>query len=334
MGKCIYSWVELNQNDPPDDNSESKEHIVPWAIGGSDGLTTQDASKKWNNDFGSSIDKPFADALPIAIARHQLKITGHSGKIPPIVWELRSSETGNIGKVVIDVEGSVSVTFDPVVVTEDRPTHQNRLVAGSTDKVKRIFDGMLESAKRKGWTICNPRGDVLDSWDSALQSAEVEVSKNFNGQIVAIDWAAWNRGMFKMALGLCHLVLGPDWTFSNDSDRFRAILVNDRKDWPSLKGINSPQMPDVERFLGKSTTVVERRQHALLVLPGRTPVAVISLFGGTVPEFAISTGDVLGRYGLIENMPAHQIVGFRVDPVTRETTELHVADLGRFAGVM
>jgi hypothetical protein len=47
---CIYT----GENFPETDRSE--EHIVPYAIGGSNQFTTIDVSKKANNDAGSQID--------------------------------------------------------------------------------------------------------------------------------------------------------------------------------------------------------------------------------------------------------------------------------------
>ncbi len=75
--------------------------------------------------------------------------------------------------------------------------------------------------------------------------------------------------MFKVALGLGHLVLGSDWTFSANGDRLRAILVNETKDWPPFDGINPPLPWEIERCLGIDQTVRNRHQHTLIVLPGR-----------------------------------------------------------------
>jgi hypothetical protein len=332
MAKCIYSWLDLNEDNPPNDATRSKEHIIPWAIGGSDGLVTDDVSKKWNNDFGSQIDKPFSDVLPIAISRHELRIEGQSGSIPPIEWKLRSVQTNDQATMTITANGDVSFMFEPVVVTEQHARYTRRLVAGSEDKVKRIFDGMLKSVKEKNQAIYDPNGDVLESWESALARAEIEQTTEFSGEIVGMNFIDWNRGMFKIALGLGHLVLGSDWTFSSSGDRLRAILVNDRKDWPAFSGINPPLPPEIARCLGIDRNVRDRRQHTLIVLPGPQPMAVISLFGDSVPKFAISLGDIQGNFGKRERMPVDQLVGFRVDPVSRTTTNISIADLCRYCG--
>jgi hypothetical protein len=255
--------------------------------------------------------------------------------IPPITWQLRSTENNELADKVIPADGDVNFVFKPTVIDEEHPSHTRRLVAGSPDKVKRIFDGMIRAAKTKNHTIYSPSGDVIERWEETLATAEIEASQEFAGyDIVAIDYVAWNRGMFKIALGLGHLVLGSDWTFSASADCLRAVLVNERKDWPAFKGINPPLPPAIVRLLDIDQTVRDRQQHTLIVLPGHEPTAIISLFGGSVPQFAISLGNVLGNFGSLERMPPKQLVGFRVDPTSRTTTRLLVEDLCRFPGIL
>ena len=237
--------------------------------------------------------------------------------------------------MVITADGDISFIVGPVVIDEEHSQYTKRLVTGSPDIVKGIFGGMLQAAKAKNRTIYSPSGDVIERWEDALATAEIEVFQEFAGrQIVALDFVAWNRGMFKIALGLGHLVLGSDWTFSASADCLRAVLVNERKDWPLFKGINPPLPPEIVCLLGIDQTVRNRHQHTLIVLPGHEPTAIMSLFGGSVPQFAISLGNVLGNFGSLERMPPKQLVGFRVDPTSRTATRLLVEDLCRFRGIL
>jgi len=58
MERCLYTYSELNKNCPPNESTASREHIVPYAIGGSDHFAIDYCSKKANNDFGRDIDAP------------------------------------------------------------------------------------------------------------------------------------------------------------------------------------------------------------------------------------------------------------------------------------
>src|SRR5438132_854341 len=67
MARCIYvPERELNDDRPPNERTKSIEHVVPWALGGSNGCTVDDVSTKANNDLGTEIDAPFSNLLPIA----------------------------------------------------------------------------------------------------------------------------------------------------------------------------------------------------------------------------------------------------------------------------
>ena len=71
MTHCIYvPERELNDDRPPNERTKSIEHVVPWAIGGSNGCTIDEVSTKANNDLGTEIDAPFSNLLPIASWRH------------------------------------------------------------------------------------------------------------------------------------------------------------------------------------------------------------------------------------------------------------------------
>ena len=78
---------------------------MPLALGGSSSFATRDASRKYNNDFGSCIDAPFANLWPLAMKRHELLIVGNSGEIPPIVLNGVSLDTGRPLKAEISSSG-------------------------------------------------------------------------------------------------------------------------------------------------------------------------------------------------------------------------------------
>jgi hypothetical protein len=78
--RCLYTYRTLNQNTPPDDNTESKEHIIPYALGGSNAFVTYDCSKIANSDFGRNIDAPFIAIPLVGMKRHEFGLKGQSGR--------------------------------------------------------------------------------------------------------------------------------------------------------------------------------------------------------------------------------------------------------------
>lgn len=161
MPRCIYCRAELNNNVPPNDMTASLEHIVSLALGGTNAFSTNDASRKYNNDLGRDIDAPFMNLPLLAMKRHMLGLKGHSGTFPLIEWKIRSTKNGEPGTITIDDQGNIDVRFDPVVITDKKGQHTKRLVAGSPDRVREILDGMLNAAKKKGEQIYTLSGEKI-----------------------------------------------------------------------------------------------------------------------------------------------------------------------------
>lgn len=290
MTQCIYCRSELNDNDPQDDMTRSKEHIVPFALGGSDALSTLDVSKKYNNDFGRDIDAKFINLLPLSIKRHMLHLVGQSGKIPPIVWRAQSLDNNAPSTITIHADGKVDCTFDITKQRIEKSTHDLFSVSGSADKVNSILSGMLSKYTKQDRKIYSVSGEEIKTMDDFSKHYKVEESSNFGASIQAFDFDVWTRGIFKIILGLGHFLLGPEWTFSSDGgDRFRTVLATDRQHWPvhSMRGFTTGELPrEIVHVLGITPTVRDQSMHTLAILPyARKTVAVVSLFGGKdVPE--------------------------------------------------
>jgi hypothetical protein len=336
MPQCIYCRAELNNNVPADPMTASLEHILPLALGGSNAFVTTDVSRQHNHDLGSDIEAPFMNLPLLAMKRHLLGLRGHGGTVPPIEWKMRSTENGEPGLITIDDTGNVDVLFEPVVITDQKPTHTQRLVAGSSDRVREILEGMLRSAQKKGERVYTLSGEEIRALPDFERHFEIEETGVLHAQ-VGFDFEAWVRGIFKIVLGLGHVVLGPNWTFSADGgDRVRSVLFLSPEHWPrsSMQGFTTGRIPDeIANTLGIDETVRALNQHTLAILPGKTPRAVISLFGGNnVPEAIMTLGTEQGLLASVnETMKPDTRVGLRINPVTRDVVWLTVADLNRAA---
>ncbi len=312
----------------------SDEHIIPFALGGSNGFTTKDASKKYNSDLGRDIDAKFINLLPLSIKRHILQLQGQSGSIPPIEWLARSTDNGEPARIKIHSNGHVEYIFDTVVIDDKKTSHEERLVAGSPDRVKDILNGMLSKADRKGQTLYSETGTKIEQSVDFEKFFEIEETELFHASVQAFDFDVWVRGMFKIILGLGHIILGPNWTFSSDGgDRIRSVLFSKREDWPerSLKGFSVGTLPEsIHSILGITPTVRAANLHTVAILPQeQETLAVISLFGGDfIPEAMVSLGSEKGKLAVVNDMmdPATRI-GARIDPRTRKTNWITVGDI-------
>lgn len=338
MNRCIYCRSEINHNEPPDDMTCSKEHIVQFALGGSNSFTTMDASTKYNSDLGRDIDSKFINLMPLAIKRHTLKLKGQSGTIPSIVWQARSLDNGEPSSITIHPDGNIDYAFDPLVVKDIKNAHEERLVAGSPDRVQEILTGMLAKATKQGKTIYSETGERISRLEDFEPHFEIEETDLFRASVQAFDFEVWVRGIFKIVLGLGHVILGPDWTFSADGgDRVRSVLFCDREHWPaqSMKGFVVGELPPtIRKVMGIMSSVSAANHHTLAILPQeKETVAIISLFGGNgVPEALVTLGSERGNLATVnDTMNPLTRVGVRIDPTTRRTTWITVADINHAA---
>jgi len=334
--QCIYSYQPLNTNVPSDDFSASKEHIIPWALGGSDQFTTSDVAKRFNNDFGRDIDAPFINLMPFAVKRHQLGIEGYSGKVPPIEWSARSLDNNEPIAISIEREGKVSYRHQTAFVRDAKQTHAEVLIGGDREKVNEILAGLLRKASGTNQKIYSITGEQILSVADASAHYDVEETTLMKATIEAFNLEVWMRGICKIVLGVGHFFLGPNWTFSVDGNRFRAVVAQPRSEWPvdSLKGYAAGQIPkEVAHCLGITPAVRAAQLHTLAVVPGQPAMAVISFFGGDgVPEAMISTGVERGNLAVVnDQMQSGTRIGVRIDPRSRKATWITVGDLQRAA---
>jgi hypothetical protein len=228
--------------------------------------------------------------MPIAAKRHLLKLAGHSGSIPPIIWRARSVDNGEPATISIHADGRIEYRFDQVVISNAHKGFKEQIIGGSPDDVHRILGGMLAKANRKGQSIYSQTGERISRLADFKKHFEVEETERFRARVEAFDFDIWVRGIFKIVLGLGHIILGPEWTFSTDGgDRSRSVLFSDREHWPahSLRGFTVGELaPAVRQVLGLTPAVQSANYHTLAMFPqGTETLAAISLFGGdAVPE--------------------------------------------------
>jgi hypothetical protein len=335
--RCIYRNVTLNHNEPPDGDTASVEHIIPWAIGGANGLVTADVSKLANNDLGSSVDAPFADTLPIAIKRHQLQLKSQKGNVTPIVWSGESPE-GIRGTMTIHADGKVDVTFDLKV---DRPAPGAPgpiTVSGPRERIEPVLKGMLAGMKKRSQTIYSKDGKLLTSLDNLFSASEQFLIDELNLKIEYFNQEAWTRGILKIVLAAGHKLLGYGWTFGQTANLIREFVLKPRKDWPSepLRGYIAGEWDrDIRLALGKSAQVHDQLIHTVAILPydpSGEAVALISLFGGNgVPEALVRIGKLPQAMidALNDQRHPEVVLGYHANPTTRQSESILFSEIDR-----
>lgn len=308
MARCIYvPERELNDDRPPNERTKSIEHIVPWALGGSNGCTTEDVSRKANNDLGTEIDAPFSNLLPIASWRHTLKLEGQSGTIPPIVFDAVATKNGTPAKITLHADGRVDFTPELHVQKVQIGSGAEKVaIGGQRVDVERVLKGMREKAERTGKKFHTFTGDPLASaadFENQYEAVELDEFKllDFLPRFPEFNQKVWARGIMKMVLGLGHKVLGPEWTFGEWGNLVRRCLADDESQWPKkqLRGRLTCRLPRaISKVLGMTPPSVDRYEHVVAILSAdnnKPLMAVVSLFGGkNVPQAVIGIGPPRG----------------------------------------
>lgn len=314
MRKCIYTYRPLNINVPADDNTESKEHIIPYALGGSDAFVTYDCSKKSNNDFGRDIDAPFIKIPFVGFKRHELSIKGYGGDVPDIEMKASITDINKEGVLIFPYNDEPYV--DTGIEVGGGILTGKMSFGGSPDRVKRAVADLIKKANRKGLQVMHEdltpvfSANDISSKATAQNGKEVHVNLKLG---IENFFEPWAKGIFKIVLGLGHTVLGEDWTFSPSGDKVRMTLVKPFPEWQhiGIKGSVMCQLPDEIKFLLR----IKPNVHTLGVLPYENRmIAVVSLFGGETFDAIIDMGDDLGNKRVInDTLPKDLKMCFHID---------------------
>jgi len=343
MAHCIYvPERELNEDSPPNERTRSVEHIVPWALGGSNGCATNDVSTKANNDLGSEIDAPFSNLLPIAFHRHALKLEGQSGAIPPVVFDAVATKNGTPAEVTFHADGRVEfvpklrVDRNPIVAGAEKLS-----LGGGRVDVERVLKGMREKAERTGKKFHAITGEPLGSaadFEAQYEMVELDQFKLLDvlPRFPEFNQKVWARGIMKIALGVGHKVLGPEWTFGEWGGLLRRCLSDDESQWPKrqLRGRLSCKLPgQISTILGMTPASTDNYEHVVAILPAdnlKPLMMVVSLFGArSVPQAVFGIGPPVAALRVPGNdtLPARLPLGWRIRPSIRTAEPITVEEM-------
>lgn len=309
--RCIYTGKVLDPLDA--DLRPSAEHIIPLALGGSNQFVTRDVSLAANNRAGDEIDDAVASTLPFLMLRHRYKLQGNRKVIPSLKMKGEFIDISASAEMSISPDGDIEFTFQ----NEQRTAGEIISLGSTEDRVRFFLRGRLEQAKQRKRHLYTQFGEITDDEDIeiALLLADRNEGREFKAN-VTVDVAAFNEArallMVKIALGLGHRVLGPEWTFGPGGMTLRSHLFPGNKDlnFGSLKGTIDADVPDI---LAEIVGVADNR-HVMAVLPtGKSTSAFISLFGGQAGTAVVDLGyDSRRKFNRAVNKGEHLDCAFSI----------------------
>ena len=232
MTACIYCQERLLEECELGDDRQkrSREHVIPNALGGPDGLCTFDVCKGCNSRLGETIDGDFAKEPLIVMLRHRHRLQGYSGKIPDLTMPAFSIQSQDAYTMRVTSEGEVSFTCPPDVRKKATDAGQIHVeVSGDEGQIRTIIEGMRRKYAGKGYTVRNLVGSEMKNLDRSIADAPSIETREFKVQ-TPLDITLVRRALIKVAFNFCHLILGPQWTFGPGAGRLREAILGELGD--------------------------------------------------------------------------------------------------------
>ena len=258
----------------------SVEHIVPFALGGSNSFTIP-TCRTSNNDLGSHVDAPFENFFPIRAKRFFLGLKSTSGNEPML-------DLGGIGKIagedvlisyLIQSDASELKVAEPKLVKTMNPDgSEHWKVTGDPVKVRKIIEGKLRKQLKVGKTLTSDDGRVLQLEDlEDLFAANQTITQDpCVTKTIHFDPVISVRFYSKLALATCHFHLGPEFSRSASADRLRQQMrMIDYCETQPTDAI----WPYTEAIKTLLHIIAKPDHHTLAILDGIPRFFLASLFG-------------------------------------------------------
>ncbi len=270
------------------------EHVVPYAVGGSDAFTIR-VCKASNNRLGGSVDKPFAENFVVRSQRFFLGLSGTDGTPPTLDLSGKKQINGKQVdfKYLIHKDGrEVLKIASPTVTITAAAGREYWAVSGDPADVRRVLMGKLERLTKKGKQMRDAEGRALgpDELEAYIAAGDVQTLNPGILKTIHFDHAAFTRFFAKLALATGHYVLGESFSRSARAEVLRKAIHPENATETTFSGAHVwPCLSEgVQRLLAPFRQE-NKNSHILGILRNESPIFVASLFGGI--GAAIPLGD-------------------------------------------
>ncbi len=273
---CAYCGVDYKEDVPQTD-----EHIVPFALGGSNSFTIP-ACHGCNSNLGSDVDAPFLDFFPIRSKRFFLGLESTSGNEPSIdlggIGWINGKEV-RISYVVQGESKELKIAEPAIVKTSNADGTEHWQVSGDPVQVREIIEGKLRKQLKLGKTMTSEDGKVLglENLDSLFADKQTVVENPSVLKTIPFDPLMPVRFFCKLALATAHFHLGDKFSRSPPADMLRRHIA--LKDYSQVNlpgGAIWPYVDPIEKLLA---LFAKPEHHTLAILDGRPRWFIASLFG-------------------------------------------------------
>ena len=300
----------------------SLEHVIPFALGGSDKLTIV-TCKRGNNDLGSAVDAPFIDFFQVSTRRFFLGLESTSGNEPSVDLGGKGWIAGRevpLSHLITEKSRKPKIA-KPTIVKKQTDGSEEWQISGDPRMVAEILQGKLRKQTMLGKTITLKSGKMLtlEGIEQLIAETTRETSDLSVVKTLQFDYFVSIRFFCKLALAMGQLHFGRTFSSSTYAERLRRAMRAKSIDDVDLPG--AAVWPETTTIKPLLQQFAKPNEHTLVILDGTPPILIVSLFG----EFdaVLPTGE-LSTVG----PPAVTGVGtvWRVELPSRKLTASSVAE--------
>lgn len=222
------------------------EHVVPYAIGGSNAFTIR-VCQASNNSLGGLVDKPFIENFIVRSQRFLLGLSGTDGTEPTLDLSGEKEISGKNVDVTYRVQKDNTKLLkiaSPTVTKTSVKEGERWTVSGDPADVRRVIEGKLNTVMAKGKTITDANGKVLTPDDlDALLAGNVKPLDPGILMTVQLDLLDFVRFFAKLTLATGHYVWGDTFSRSPYARVLRTAMhaktdasIPGAHIWPHIEG--------------------------------------------------------------------------------------------------
>ena len=272
---CPYCGLEHSEATPV-----SSEHIIPYAMGGSNQFTIS-VCEESNNRLGGQVDRPLIEFIPVRSERFFLGLEGTDGTLPTLdlsgnTWvQGRELEL----KSVIGPDGNGMRLTGREIVRTPKGDGERWDLRGSPEAIRKALAGKIQDQASKGKWVKTDKGEIitLDNLDQFLQAVTEEVQNPCVLRRIDFDYLWTWRFFAKLALATGQYLSGEEFSRSKRADELRRTMNARRLDEAALTG--AIIFPETHSLPPQFAQFQTKGFHTLCVSHGRPTFLLVSLFG-------------------------------------------------------
>jgi hypothetical protein len=266
--------------DHDDATKTSSEHVIPYAMGGSNDFTIV-VCELSNNQLGGQVDRPIIEFFPVRSERFFLGLNGTDGTPPTLdmsgVTYLQGREMQL--RNVLGPDGKDTRITSREIERIPMGESERWNMKGSPEAIRKALAGKIRDQASKGKWVKNDRGEIitLENLDQILQEVTEEIPNPCVLRKIEFDYL-WTRRFFaKIALAIGHYLFGESFSRSKRADELRRTMQAPTMDETGIKG--AVVFPDTHALPPLAARFKTQGAHTIIVSHGRPRLLTISLFG-------------------------------------------------------